>query len=355
MLLSPLAASDTQAWFTSAGEAVRAAIGGTGVVLQRPPSPGESPFFSLDAPEVATGSAAYLQAFTTDRIYFSDAIVDAWHQMRRARSFNVFSWDENMQMVADAGLRPDDSPIVKEVLEGQRFCDFTGMIGNLPDGEAMIWVLHRTRGGFPLGEHATALLRVLYPAFQTGLAHLAQFDARRAALDALSDALAVFGIDGREVHRNPALETALASDPQRALVDACLAATGRTMSRHAQGRHGGAAAPALATVQTPLGAYTLRASLLPAGAFGPDASVLVTVEAPQVATMPSSDTLRARLGLTKREAEVALLLAEGHTNGQIAEALFVSPHTARHHVENVMGKLDVTARAAVAARLMAAA
>ncbi len=65
-----------------------------------------------------------------------------------------------------------------------------------------------------------------------------------------------------------------------------------------------------------------------------------------------TEAVRLRHGLTKREAEVALLLAEGRSNADVAAQLFVSPHTARHHVENVLGKLGLTSRAAVAARLL---
>jgi non-specific serine/threonine protein kinase len=54
-------------------------------------------------------------------------------------------------------------------------------------------------------------------------------------------------------------------------------------------------------------------------------------------------------GLTPREAEVLRLLAEGHTDREIAEALFVSRSTAANHVANILGKLGVPSRAAAAA------
>ncbi|HEX8134536.1 MAG TPA: response regulator transcription factor [Actinomycetes bacterium] len=60
------------------------------------------------------------------------------------------------------------------------------------------------------------------------------------------------------------------------------------------------------------------------------------------------------LGLTAREQEVLALVALGRTNGQIAEALFISPKTATAHVSNILGKLGVRNRveaAAVAHRL----
>ena len=45
--------------------------------------------------------------------------------------------------------------------------------------------------------------------------------------------------------------------------------------------------------------------------------------------------------LTAREREVLALLAEGMTNAQLAEALFISERTANRHVSNVFTKLGV--------------
>ncbi|WP_415951661.1 helix-turn-helix transcriptional regulator [Streptomyces sp. KLOTTS4A1] len=55
------------------------------------------------------------------------------------------------------------------------------------------------------------------------------------------------------------------------------------------------------------------------------------------------------LGLTSRERDVLGLVAEGQTNRQIAEALFISPKTASVHVSNILGKLGVASRGEAAA------
>ncbi len=59
-----------------------------------------------------------------------------------------------------------------------------------------------------------------------------------------------------------------------------------------------------------------------------------------------------RYGLTARELDVVALVAEGRTNRQIADALFISAKTASVHVSNILAKLAVTNRgeAAAAAR-----
>ncbi|MCL4313658.1 MAG: response regulator transcription factor [Actinobacteria bacterium] len=48
--------------------------------------------------------------------------------------------------------------------------------------------------------------------------------------------------------------------------------------------------------------------------------------------------------LTRREAEVLDLLAEGLSNDAIAEALEVSPNTARNHVQSILAKLGAHSR-----------
>ena len=53
--------------------------------------------------------------------------------------------------------------------------------------------------------------------------------------------------------------------------------------------------------------------------------------------------------LTRRELEVAGLIADGLTNQAIASRLSVAPRTAEAHVENIRRKLDVRSRAQIAA------
>lgn len=50
-------------------------------------------------------------------------------------------------------------------------------------------------------------------------------------------------------------------------------------------------------------------------------------------------------GLTEREREVLLLVARGRSNQEIATELFISPHTAKTHVNRIMTKLHAHDRA----------
>lgn len=59
---------------------------------------------------------------------------------------------------------------------------------------------------------------------------------------------------------------------------------------------------------------------------------------------PRPETAEHPAGLTPREAEVLALVADGRTNAQIAEALFISEKTAGHHVSSILAKLGVASR-----------
>ncbi len=56
-------------------------------------------------------------------------------------------------------------------------------------------------------------------------------------------------------------------------------------------------------------------------------------------------------GLTDREQEIAELVVSGHTNKQVAAALFLSEKTVEHHLSNIYAKLGVRSRTALPAAL----
>jgi DNA-binding NarL/FixJ family response regulator len=63
----------------------------------------------------------------------------------------------------------------------------------------------------------------------------------------------------------------------------------------------------------------------------------------------SSQTLKEKCGgLTAREREVAVLIAQGRSNPGIAEALVVSERTVTTHVSNILSKLGFSSRTQIA-------
>lgn len=65
----------------------------------------------------------------------------------------------------------------------------------------------------------------------------------------------------------------------------------------------------------------------------------------------TDDELRQRFGLTPRQIEVARLMSEGFSNGEIAGRLAMSYYTARNHTEQIFARMGVSGRAAVGAIL----
>jgi DNA-binding CsgD family transcriptional regulator len=60
-------------------------------------------------------------------------------------------------------------------------------------------------------------------------------------------------------------------------------------------------------------------------------------------------TVSRQAGLTAREREVLRLIAEGRSNREIGQALFIATKTASVHVSNILAKLGVTSRTEAAA------
>ncbi|WP_240508677.1 helix-turn-helix domain-containing protein, partial [Streptomyces ossamyceticus] len=95
-----------------------------------------------------------------------------------------------------------------------------------------------------------------------------------------------------------------------------------------------ASGPAPAAVARP--APGLRDARTPAGSRAPDTAVTTRAPAEPVP-------------LTRRELQVAALVAQGRTNKQIADHLVIARRTAEGHVERILVKLGFRNRSQVAA------
>ena len=108
---------------------------------------------------------------------------------------------------------------------------------------------------------------------------------------------------------------------------------------------------AAAAVAAETGALLIGADV---AALARRARIDLSEPAPDAVAPAPDDSPAARLGLTPRELEVLLLVAEGRTNRVIGETLFMSEKTASVHVSRILAKLGVHGRveaAAVAHRL----
>jgi non-specific serine/threonine protein kinase len=105
----------------------------------------------------------------------------------------------------------------------------------------------------------------------------------------------------------------------------------------------------VAALRAALGSEAFAAAWSAGHAMTPDAAIdlalhpLVDADA-----APGPSTATRAAGLSKRELEVLRLVADGKSNQEIATALFISRHTVINHVANIMNKLGLDSRTAVA-------
>jgi DNA-binding CsgD family transcriptional regulator len=355
-LLTPLAEPDQghERWMLDAADAVRRFLGGDHIVVLPPSSRGR--YASRDAPDVARDLGTFVREIAADGAHFSDPLLEAWARMRLRLGLEIFTWSDTQHHLEQRGLRMAASPVIGDVVEGRRYRDYAVLVRDLPDGPAMMFALHRQPGGFAFGEHTPALLAALLPSFRAGVDAAYHLASRFAVLEAVAEPLAAFDADARELHRNAALTSLLAAEPERAAVDTAIARLANDLRRlgfplasDASGWTG----PGERTVTTGRGRYVLRGSILPRGAFGAAEALLIGVRAVLPPAPPPPEALQDRLDLTRREGEVALLIAQGLSNQAIADRLYISPRTAKRHTENILAKLDARSRAAITARVLA--
>jgi DNA-binding NarL/FixJ family response regulator len=78
-----------------------------------------------------------------------------------------------------------------------------------------------------------------------------------------------------------------------------------------------------------------------------DEVIELAVAAPHASPEAAAPASKAHL-LTGRESEVAVLIARGLSNRQIAETLVIAERTVTNHVEHIFDKLGFRSRAQVA-------
>ncbi len=77
---------------------------------------------------------------------------------------------------------------------------------------------------------------------------------------------------------------------------------------------------------------------------GEKASLIEKVPTDEIESKKLKAEQLAETGISQREYEVLQLMAEGHTNQEIADQLFISLNTVKTHSSNLFAKLDVKRR-----------
>jgi DNA-binding CsgD family transcriptional regulator len=182
-------------------------------------------------------------------------------------------------------------------------------------------------------------------------------DKQLQLLDALERPMLVADAQGCITYRTPALQRCLrhGARAERSRLESELERlVARLVARLRNGgpRHSNGHPDVLTRhVGTIRATYRLRGVLLPPELVpGDTGAILVEFERTGAGALREDD-LRTQYGLTAREIEVAQLMARGTSDAAIGGRLGISTRTAEHHAENVLRKLDVACRSAVAALL----
>jgi DNA-binding CsgD family transcriptional regulator len=92
-----------------------------------------------------------------------------------------------------------------------------------------------------------------------------------------------------------------------------------------------------------------RSLIEPAWQAGRDMSPELAVAEALAARVDAVAPEMPNAGLSDREAEVLHLVAEGHSDREIAALLFISPRTVENHVRHIYTKLNLSSRSAATA------
>jgi DNA-binding CsgD family transcriptional regulator len=231
--------------------------------------------------------------------------------------------------------------------QGARLLALQAMAAGDPGG-AHAWLL-------VVGEEERASIVPLFPAESTD-----EPDLVRIALAAGDRELAESAVAGaeRRAEKNPAIHTIAGVAAQaRGLLNADV----RELARAVELLHDGPRPLALASALEDLGAATVKIGPKEQGVDSLSRALTIYAnagaawDAGRVRSRLRAEGVRRRLtsserpdsgwaAMTDSELVVAQLVAQGLTNREVAEQLFVSPHTVSTHLRRVFSKLDIKSR-----------
>ena len=347
-LVSPLIAPSFEGWLAEVNHTLKELFGADKASFM----------FPLPGGRIGTASdefqSSQMQYYMREK---QPEIERRWGVRRRALELGAFT-----RGTLYAGRLPElyRSDYYNEYLVSHRAYDVLGLSTALDSPERVVnlYLHHERPTGRRFGRRGLAIARMLLPAFKAGVHASHTLFQHRHRLVQLADLMSV-GValadgTGRIVHRNPSL-VSLLSPADAAPLNRELASVATECAGVVTGFRGRSAHPIspffpagrLRRKLALKGAtFTLTASALAREPSAYAASVAVVVERAEHVVFPEG-LLRARYDLTPREIEVARFLADGASNAAIANALGISPATARHHTEAVLAKLGVSSRARI--------
>lgn len=340
LLLSPLEYSSLDHWRLAVNRSLKALLGADKVTFFLPLQ-GQISFFSEEL------DAASVRAYP-GRVQPAGVRSSVWERLVAIRVGNSdILWQGHM----DEFYR---SEYYNDYLVPVRAFDGMGMmtgLGGTPSATTVAQLIlhHDEPNGRRFGERGLGILRLLQPAFQAGVHTYTRLAAHRAhltgVLDTLSEGVLLCDPHGRVLHTNAALLRMLQNDPEGIRLRSTVERLARSLAE--QLSQGANQLPRTEKeIRTALARYRVRGCYAGQGVFGFERDVLVTLEC-LTPELPPEEVLCERFDLSPTEARVALLLAQGKTNAEVAELMRIRPNTARIHTERVRQKLGVHSRAKV--------
>jgi DNA-binding CsgD family transcriptional regulator len=285
---------------------------------------------------------------------YNDPLLD--RAMRRLAKAGVRVWSARSAEQVTRIRLAEMPRLYPELIQPGRLEEHVGMTHPLPEGQALFHVFADPGGATRLNDEVLQMFHLLLPTFGVTAVALATGPPGdvplRAALDAAGGAAALYR-NGAELYRSAALRDLLRSEECR---DDLVAAMLHHARRFAGASNGcdlmSAVDVAPRFLEAPGNRYRLTATPFEPQTEGCPTTVMVSVRA-ALPPFPERAHLVERYRLTTRQADVALLLAQGMTNREIADRIGVSEHTARHHAQRVLEKVGTGTRKALAIRLLA--
>jgi DNA-binding CsgD family transcriptional regulator len=264
------------------------------------------------------------------------------HLRHRESPLEVFRWSD---------LREDT-----QSLDG---CGIAFHVGSTRS-MAGLFFFHDRGNEQRFGERGLELLRLLLPAFKAGVDICVRMAAHRTELahlfDGIDGPLMVFDCEGELLQQNPAMTTLLQRERKPARFEVEIRSIARAIRAlvhgdRSSGSRVGESTPLAREVRTTTADYRISGSVLSSDILAPKPLIAVAVGRSARAQL-THEELQLRYGLTRRETETARLLASRRDNNEIADALGMSAHTARHHTERILLKLGVSSRREVERALL---
>ncbi|MET7365618.1 LuxR C-terminal-related transcriptional regulator [Streptomyces sp. NPDC005566] len=266
-------------------------------------------------------------------------------------------------VVPAAGLRavtgdlPARSARFRRLLGSQGVDDELRAVLRVDDRPWAVVSLFRMHGGAPFGPAETTLLAGLSGPLALLIRRFARPSASAAGTDVPAPGLVLFDSSGEPTSINEEARQHLSQLPQGPSIPSQLGlrlpiwvvATAHQARAIAQGRE--RTGRARVRIRTVDGRWLICHASCLSGLAGRPGPVALVIE--PVAAADRAVIIADAYGLTPRELEITQLITRGLPTSEIASTLFISPHTVRDHVKAVFGKMEVSSRGELVARLFA--